>query len=810
MNLPTSNSTDAPPGELVGRSREFDSAVSAVWAGKSVLLVGPWGSGLSRFTWSVLERLVAQGGEVIALLARNTAFLGRDQPVRVVRTLGDLRQAVEGVKHLRPPIVVLDAAGSLDDEACRWLSENVKAGRVTAMAMIRSEGGPLRRDLAAICDLVGLWLEGYAIRVDLGPLPREAAAEVITSASAGRALNGESRAMVMRDSGSLPVLLKELTRIMVDLADAPLRVSALFPPNPAPVSRALDLVEPRLRDLSVELQRALVSVAVLDGISESRLRRRVPVELVTELLTRDLAQVDTFVKRVTVRRIEAERVLALGIDADRQRLVAGILDDLQAGFVLDAAESLFAAGEVLNNPPLRRDVAADLLGPMFVTAARECLARGRLERSFDFAIAAQKVDAHGAQHEVDRARAALLGKDGDAFLSAEFAELIGAMQWVQVKERASSILEHSDDQLEKVNAYGPLALANAALGDADALRDTLVQFAALGPHLMRVAPPHEIASTNEALVHFTIHGSVALVLAGMGWDKLDDGLDYMTEWTLSHGFAAQLPLLAGPRGMLAFGRGDFALAAAEFERATESDYASASPLSRPWLLAMWSRSAVRLGDDALAALLIGRIEAERRARSPWEEYALLQARADLLAIRGNVEGATELLVAEALREATMSPVFTVVMVYEAIRNGARDDRLLELLTEATSQVSLDAIRGMADIARDWVARDSRALSRDRWTAEQRGLTLLAQQIVEAGGDARSAGRGAGDSRESLSEREREVARLAGTGLSNSEIAAKLYLSVRTVESHLYSARLKTGASTRRDLGRIAGADVAPR
>lgn len=57
----------------------------------------------------------------------------------------------------------------------------------------------------------------------------------------------------------------------------------------------------------------------------------------------------------------------------------------------------------------------------------------------------------------------------------------------------------------------------------------------------------------------------------------------------------------------------------------------------------------------------------------------------------------------------------------------------------------------------------------------------------------------------LTRREAEIAGLIARGMSNREIAAHLFLSVRTVESHIYQARAKTGADSRRDLGRrVAG------
>jgi DNA-binding NarL/FixJ family response regulator len=51
----------------------------------------------------------------------------------------------------------------------------------------------------------------------------------------------------------------------------------------------------------------------------------------------------------------------------------------------------------------------------------------------------------------------------------------------------------------------------------------------------------------------------------------------------------------------------------------------------------------------------------------------------------------------------------------------------------------------------------------------------------------------------LSERELEVAELAATGLTNKEIATELFLSMRTVESHMSKALHKLGARSRREL-----------
>jgi DNA-binding CsgD family transcriptional regulator len=61
----------------------------------------------------------------------------------------------------------------------------------------------------------------------------------------------------------------------------------------------------------------------------------------------------------------------------------------------------------------------------------------------------------------------------------------------------------------------------------------------------------------------------------------------------------------------------------------------------------------------------------------------------------------------------------------------------------------------------------------------------------------------------LTDREREIVMLIGEGLSNREIAARVTLSVRTVEGHIYKAMVKTGTTSRDDLRCCLGARRDP-
>ena len=86
-----------------------------------------------------------------------------------------------------------------------------------------------------------------------------------------------------------------------------------------------------------------------------------------------------------------------------------------------------------------------------------------------------------------------------------------------------------------------------------------------------------------------------------------------------------------------------------------------------------------------------------------------------------------------------------------------------------------------------------ALARVRTTHARELLARLAQRRDDVGTAAASAAERPGVG---LSQREIEVLSLAGDGLTNKQIADKLFLSHHTVARHLANARAKLGASNR--------------
>jgi len=174
-----------------------------------------------------------------------------------------------------------------------------------------------------------------------------------------------------------------------------------------------------------------------------------------------------------------------------------------------------------------------------------------------------------------------------------------------------------------------------------------------------------------------------------------------------------------------------------------------------------------------------------------------------------------------------APVYVPQLYHEAMRAGAPPGRLQPRLATLREQIDgrlavayMDdvAARAAGDAAAVLACADEfEAIGALRHASEC--AAAAAEIFVEAGRED-SARRAAARSRElhgrcqgglapdvrglepdavSLTDRERQLVELAAQGLSNTEIADRFVLSVRTVESHLYRAMQKLGVKDRRDL-----------
>ena len=90
--------------------------------------------------------------------------------------------------------------------------------------------------------------------------------------------------------------------------------------------------------------------------------------------------------------------------------------------------------------------------------------------------------------------------------------------------------------------------------------------------------------------------------------------------------------------------------------------------------------------------------------------------------------------------------------------------------------------------------DERGAAMNAATAAEYVLMLTAPTLCPRPGQAMPG---------NLSARERELVTLVAQGRTDAEIAAQLYISIRTVRSHLDRIRDKTGCRRRADLTRLA-------
>ncbi|RKQ93024.1 regulatory LuxR family protein [Solirubrobacter pauli] len=195
-------------------------------------------------------------------------------------------------------------------------------------------------------------------------------------------------------------------------------------------------------------------------------------------------------------------------------------------------------------------------------------------------------------------------------------------------------------------------------------------------------------------------------------------------------------------------------------------------------------------------------------------------------VRNPQLGAAQLLEGAQAFAADM-PGFTLLIGHDALVAGASASRVAALLTEARPGCAAPLLDAYAAHAEAAAARDGDAVLAVADTFARIGATFYALQAATRAaacfvedGRQDSARRAAARVRElhvagqgteppvidgldgsavSLTAREAQLVDLARQGLSNADIADRLVLSVRTVESHLYRAMQKLGVRDRRDL-----------
>jgi len=269
---------------------------------------------------------------------------------------------------------------------------------------------------------------------------------------------------------------------------------------------------------------------------------------------------------------------------------------------------------------------------------------------------------------------------------------------------------------------------------------------------------------------------------------------------------SQLPPYA-PLGLAAF-RGRELQALALIETSTKDTVRRGE--GRGLTFVQWATALLGNGlgryQDALAAAQLACEDPHEFVFSTWAAAELIEA-ATRIGARGHAAGALERLSDSARASGTDWALGTEACARALLSEGGTAERLYR---EAIDRLARTGVR--VPLARahllygEWLRRENRRIdAREQLRAAHEmfagmgadGFAERAARELRATGE-RVRKHTAGVPAE-LTAREVQIARLAGDGLSNAEIAAQLFISPRTVEYHLHKVFTKLAICSRNQL-----------
>ncbi|SDO58421.1 regulatory protein, luxR family [Microbacterium sp. ru370.1] len=838
--------------DLIGSDRDAADLALRVRAGTSLLVAGPRGSGRSYMLRTIAERLQELGSEVFVVRPASAlasvpfgALTAGNSPA--------LRTLTEGSSAAFDGVVVLDDVDELDPDSARVIARAVATRRLTAVvglrtARPRSQHHPDGADEVRRTFL-DLWMDGLIRRIDLPELSDDDARRMIELFSDADLLDVPTRAgLVWRADGSRTLLRQLVLEALraVRAGRDPLRAVRSVARD-SRLAIALDrhvagflrqdleclagirrlahlelAVATRLFDPdSVE---ALLGSGLLhaDGSPERRLTAN---DLFASGAHRELGDdaVDGVIERAGTRMLAAagqwwsstiavavaERWHRLGHDASGESAYA---PDLRARIALDAARDANDRGDTahaaahaarglaaVEDPALRVEVALAHHGDLEAVdddvtdeSARRRLARLQALR----AAAGMPTSAHSAQISLEQAEAdaqverllseaTRAGNRLDTAKACELLDLALSLPDVSPLGRLRALVAAGTAQ----GVRGQWEVARAHYRDARRLLDAQ-------PHPRGISTRERLRALMFILIGHQISGADGTA----AHLRLERELDTAAR----EGNASELTV-AGSAAAIAF-------AGSGRPEQSHRELVSALRRGRPALsdpeTAMMELSVAEelalAGRPDHARSLIAHVDDDgpllvRRSRL-YVQTTVLVAEGRIAQACATARAAADLSAGSTAAALRIRDLFRLVSL--DIAEADEIDELVQLAATTDLPLAADAVRRASArcAAEDGLPVDELRLHA-LWSTTPAEIAAQSDTPTAAPPPA---------PREELTSREREVALLANDGLTNRQIAARLFLSIRTVESHVYQARLKLGAASRRDLARMVAEMVSPR
>jgi len=800
-------------------------------------------------------------GAVAPLLASSGiggAAVGASDPVRV---FDDALQAITERSGGRRLVTVVDDIHLLDDASLTFLSYLLARGAIFLVGTVRS-GEPVpdlltglwRDDRVVRLDLDALSRESVDTLLHLvlgGPMEVGAALhlwsvslgnplylrELVLGAFDSGALVDRSGVWHLDVDGGLPS-----TDRLVDLVE--LRLGALAP-EARSVMELLALCEPlELADIETTAPSGVVEQLERSGLIESaqergRTRLRLAHPLHGEVLRSELPDL----RRRELLRAQVARLVECGLDgpddqlrAARWRLESGDEADPalleRAAHIARYAHDFRLVERLLRAvPPARRSVDARLL-------FGEVLYELGSFTEAEAVLSSAQADAHTEQQLLltvtmrtknlqfglcDAAGALRVNHEASAAITAPAlrqeieADDAGIRLFSGRPREAIDVLDRLEggDLRTRVVRAIVLSPALAVTGrtlEGAAVADTgFAEHLQLGDELAIAHPGIHVVNQVFALADAGSFAAAERLGLAAAEVAAADRIPIAQIW-----FAINLGRIAGMAGRLATGR---------------SRYLEGAGLAEVHGFAGPQRMA--LGGVAYLAAMLGDLPAARDAlaqRDALPVFGFLapeQKLADAwVAFAGGRPGDAVKILELAARDAAETGHASAesALLHDAARMGgpvhtARLSELAELsdsplfAARARHAAALDAADAelLSDAGTAFEELGARLLAAEAFTAavdayrragNQRAATASANRaraLAQECEGAQTPGLVQTDTVVPLSKREREVALLAGQGLASKDIAAQLFLSVRTVDNHLQRAYTKLGVTSRAEL-----------